>query len=142
MDMDDEDREGFLNRPVMELRAWHILAALGAGGLLLYLITKKETSAPGPQVPQIPPSAPPPAASPGTQGFAGYASLGEQTEPLYDGHPMVDEVRRYAQKGWTVFKVPNGQQNVMRNRERFDVYEVYAAPPGQPVPRGSEKVSP
>jgi hypothetical protein len=141
--MDDEDRESFLNRPVMELKAWHILAALGAGGLLLYLITKKETAAPAaPQAPQIPQTPPPPAAAPGTHGLGGYASLGEQTEPLYDGHPMVDEVRRYAQKGWTVFKVPTGHQNVMRNRERFDVHDVYAAPPGHPIPQGAEKVRP
>lgn len=141
--MDDEDREGFLNRPVMELKAWHILAGLGGVGLLLYLITKKETPTPTQQMPQLPPQAPPtPAAPQGTQGLGGYACLGEQTEPLYDGHPMVDEVRRYAQKGWTVFKVPTGHQNVMRNRERFDVHEVYAAPPGQPVPRGAEKVTP
>lgn len=145
-DIEDTDDDGFLSRPV-ELKAWHILTALGVGGLVLYIaLSKKEEPKPAPASAGPPPQPPqqlPPTGTNGMNGLAsmGYAHLGEQTEPLYDGHPMVDDVRQYVQKGWTVFKIPTGHENVMRNRERFEVNQIYAAPPGAPIPRGAEKVT-
>lgn len=121
------DLKGFIDEPLTEVhfqvRPWHILVALGAGGIVAWLLLRKK-----PEAPQEPVKAP------GASGLDGYTALGEQIEPLYDGNPIVDRARGFVRKGWTVFKVPTGHENVMPNRERFPVHIVYAAPPGRPLP--------
>jgi len=123
------DLDGFLNEPLTEVqfqvKPWHLLVLLGVvGAIAAYFIFRKK---PEPQKPS-------PGAAPGASGLGDFTALGEQTEPLYDGNPLVDKARAYSQQGWTVFKVPTGQENVMSNRERFPVHIVYAAPPGRAVP--------
>lgn len=133
------DIEGFLDEPIAEvkIKPWHILAILGVGGIAAYfLLRKKDAPAPTPA-----PALPAPAAKPtGTSGLGDCVALGQQEEPLYEGAPLVNEARQYVEQGWTVFKMPTGQQNVMNNRERFDIQKVYAAPPGRRIPSRAERV--
>jgi hypothetical protein len=140
-----DDSEGLLSRPIeVSIKPWQILAALGAGSFILYLLLKKKdepapTPTPAQQAKPSQPAAPQ-AKPPGEAGTSGYVLLGEQDEPLYEGHPLVGNAREYAKSGWTVFKVPTGNENVMRNRQRFDVQAIYAAPPGRRIPRRAERV--
>jgi hypothetical protein len=142
----DEEEPGFLNRPIeVSVKPWQVLAALGAGGFILYLILKKKDEpidAAAPAQPALPvqPASPPQSKPAGATGTSGFVLLGEQDEPLYEGHPLVGSAREYTQNGWTVFKVPTGHENVMKNRQRFDVQAVYAAPPGHRIPRRAERV--
>jgi hypothetical protein len=132
-----DDIESFLDEPVAEvkIKPWHILAILGVGGVAAYFLLRKSE----PAAPALP--APKPAAKPtGTSGLGDFAALGEQTEPLYEGAALVDKAREYVGQGWTVFKLPTGQQNVMNNRERFDIQKVYAAPPGRRLPPHAERI--
>ena len=128
------ETERFLDKPIAEvkIKTWHLLALLGGVGIVAWLIFRKKAE-PDKGTQSSP-------AGGGTAGFESFAALGEQIEPLYDGNPLVDKVRAYAQKGWTVFKVPTGQENVMSNRERFPVHVVYAAPPGVSIPARAIRV--
>lgn len=130
--------DGFLDEPVAEvsIKPWHIIALLGVGGLAAYFLLRKK------EVPVATPPAPKNEASPATtSGLGDFADLGEQVEPLYDGHPIVDTARGYADEGWTVFKMPTGHENVMNNRERFQIHKIFAAPPGRRLPSKAIKVS-
>lgn len=133
-----DDIEGFLDEPIMEvkIKPWHILALLGIGGLAAYFIFRKK-DAPAPAALPTPAPATKPA---GASGLGDCVALGQQEEPLYEGAPLVDEARQYVEQGWTVFRIPTGQQNVMNNRERFDIQKVYAAPPGRRIPPRAERV--
>ena len=127
------DLDGDFDEPIAEIKIkpWHILALLGIGGIAAYFLLRKKDE---------PEQAPPPSPKTGASGLSEFAALGEQTEPLYDGNPLVDKARVFAQKGWTVFKIPTGQENVMQNRERFPVHIIYAAPPGRPIPAKAIRV--
>ena len=132
------DVEGFLDEPVAEvkIKPWHILALLGVGGIVAYFIFRDKL-APHKEKPAPAPAAPPAT----TSGLSGYASLGDQNEPVFEGDTLLTEVRKYSDQGWTVFKIPTGEENVMKNRERFEVHKVFAAPPGRPIPKNAERIS-
>lgn len=140
------DGDGFLNETLAEvkIKPWHILALLGVGGLVAYLLFKKKDDSAAPAASPAPsPQMKPEEATAGLGGTrrgGGYVALGEQDEPLYDGHPIVEAAQKYSRQGWSVFKMPTGYENVMKNRQRFPVNKIFAAPPGRPIPEGAERI--
>ena len=112
-----------------EIKPWHVILGVGGLGLIVWFFFLRKKGE-GPAELILTPEEGPKAAK-----TEDCLKIGTQDKPLYKGDPLIEEIKKYQQKKWTVVRVPTGRKNVLSNRQEFAESVLWGCPPGQ-VPPG------